>query len=188
MTMSNSAAAPATALEPLRAKCGWIIALGVVYVLAGLIALSSVAFVTVASVFVVGIMMVIAGAAEVFNAFQVKSWGKFALWMLLGLLYIVAGVLTFQNPLLTAAFLTLLLGASLIASGVMKIILAFNMKSGSPWLLVLLSGLITTFLGGVIVSHWPVGSLYILGLFLAIDLIFAGIGWISIGLGLKARS
>ena len=45
----------------------------------GLIALYSVVMATVASVFVVGIMMLIAGVAEVINAFQVKSWGKFLL-------------------------------------------------------------------------------------------------------------
>ncbi len=42
---------------------------------------------TVASVFVVGIMMLIAGVAEVINAFQVKTWGKFLVWVLLDVLY-----------------------------------------------------------------------------------------------------
>jgi len=185
--MAETSAAPASTIEPLRAKCGWIITLGIIYLVAGLVALSSVAFVTVASVFLVGIMMMVAGVAEVINAFQMKSWGKFVLWLLLGGLYIVAGILTFENPLLTAAFLTLMLGVSLIASGLTKVFLAFYMKSGSSWFLVVLSGVITTLLGLVIVSHWPVGSLYLIGLFLAIDLIIAGMGWISIGLGLKAR-
>jgi uncharacterized membrane protein HdeD (DUF308 family) len=52
---------------------------------------------------------------------------------------------------------------------------------------VVFSGLITLLVGLVIVARWPVNSLYILGLFLAIDLIFSGAGWISIGLGLKPR-
>src|SRR5262245_14839367 len=60
-------------VAPLRAKSGWIIALGVVYVIAGLIALSSVALATVASVVVVGVMMLIAGVAEVINAFPGKG-------------------------------------------------------------------------------------------------------------------
>jgi len=68
---------PATELAPLRAKSGWIIALGVVYVAAGLVALGSVVFATVVSVFVVGIMMLIAGVAEVINAFQIKTGASF---------------------------------------------------------------------------------------------------------------
>jgi uncharacterized membrane protein HdeD (DUF308 family) len=174
-------------MAPLRAKWGWIVALGVVYLLAGFIALGSVVMATVASVFVVGVMMIIAGVAEVISAFQIKSWGKFLLWVLLGALYIVAGFVTFTNPLLAAALLTLILGASLVASGIMRIILAFNMKQETPWIWVVLSGVITLLLGLLILAHWPVSSLYILGLFLGIDLIMAGAGWIGLGFGLHRR-
>jgi uncharacterized membrane protein HdeD (DUF308 family) len=187
-TLSNVQGPQGSGVEPLRAKCGWIVALGVVYVIAGLVALSSVVLATVVSVFIVGIMMVIAGVAEVINAFQLKSWGKFLLWIALGLLYIVAGVVTFQNPLLAAALLTLMLGVALVVSGIMRIILAFNMKEGMPWMWVVLSGVITLILGGIVLAKWPVSSLYILGIFLGIDLVFAGVGWIFVGLGLKSRA
>ena len=180
-----SSLAETTGLAPLRAKSGWIVALGVVYVIAGFIALGSVVFATVVSVFVVGVMMLIAGVAEVINAFQIKTWGKFLLWLLLGALYIVAGFVTFENPLLAAAVLTLLLGFALLASGVMRIVLAFSMKEEMPWIWVAVSGLITLLLGLVILAHWPVSGLYILGIFLGVDLIMAGVGWIGIGLGLK---
>ena len=63
----------------------------------------------------------------------------------------------------------------------MRIILAFSMKVGTPRIWVILSSIITLILGLVILAHWPVSSLYILGLFLGIDLILAGIGWISVG-------
>jgi uncharacterized membrane protein HdeD (DUF308 family) len=177
-----------TELAPLRAKSGWIIALGVVYVLAGLVALGSVVFATVVTVFVVGIMMLIAGVAEVINSFQIKSWGKFLLWLLLGVLYILAGFVTFENPLLAAAVLTLMLGFALIVSGIMRLILAFNMKQEMPWVWVALSGVITLLLGLIIVAHWPVSGLYILGLFLGIDLVIAGAGWIGIGFGLRRQA
>jgi uncharacterized membrane protein HdeD (DUF308 family) len=172
-------------VAPLRAKWGWVVALGVVYLIAGFIALGSVVMATVASVLVVGVMMIIAGIAEVMSAFRVKSWGKFMLWSLLGVLYIVAGFVTFENPLLAAALLTLMLGALLVASGVVRIILAFSMKQETPWLLVLLSAVITLLLGLLILAHWPVSGLYILGLFLGIDLVMAGVGWIGLGLGLR---
>jgi uncharacterized membrane protein HdeD (DUF308 family) len=188
--MSTIAGSPqsidgASELEPLRAKSGWIVALGLVYVIAGLVALGSVVMATVATVSLVGIMMLIAGAAEVINAFQIKTWGKFLLWILLGALYIVAGFVTFENPLLAAATLTLLLGIALLASGIARIVLAFSMKAAMPWIWVLLSGVVTLLLGLVILAHWPVSGLYILGLFLGIDLVLAGASWIAIGLGLK---
>ena len=180
--------ASSAALEPLRAKRGWIIALGIVYLIAGLVALGSIVLATIVSVFVVGIMMLIAGVAEVFHAFQIKTWGRFLLWLLLGALYIIAGFLTFENPLLAAALLTLLLGVSLIVSGIMRIVLAFSMKEGMPWIWVVVSGAITLLLGLIILAHWPVSSLYILGLFLGIDLIFAGAGGLAVGFGLGRRA
>jgi len=178
----------AAGIEPLRAKSGWIVALGVVYTLVGLIALGSVVTATVASVFLVGIMMAIAGGAEIINAFQIKSWGGFLLWLLLGALYVVAGFVTFSNPLLAAVVLTLLLGAALVISGITRIILAFGMRAGAPWGWAALSGGITLLLGIVILARWPVSSLYILGIFLGVDLVMAGICWIGIGLGLKSRA
>ncbi len=176
---------PTPELAPLHAKWGWIVALGVVYLVAGFIALGSVVSATRATVFVVGIMMVIAGVAEVINAFQVKTWGRFLFWLVLGILYIIAGFVAFENPLLTAVWLTLILGVALLASGLMRIFLALNMKHGSPWIWVVVSGLITLLLGLIILVHWPISSLWTLGIFLGVDLIFAGAGWIGMGMGLK---
>ncbi|AMA57141.1 HdeD family acid-resistance protein [Bradyrhizobium sp. CCGE-LA001] len=174
-------------IATLHAKWGWIVALGVVYLIAGFVAFGSVAMATVASVIVVGAMMIVAGAAEIIGAFQMKSWGKFLIWALLGVLYVVAGFLTFANPLFAAVLLTLFLGASLIASGAVRLFLAFSMKRESPWVWVALSGAVTLLLGLLIVARWPVNSVYILGLFLGIDLIMAGAGWISLGFALKRR-
>src|SRR5262249_62379453 len=89
------------------------------------------------------------------------------------------------NPLLAAAVLPLVLGIALVVGGIMRIILAFGMKEGMPWMWIVLSGVITLLLGVIILSHWPVSSLYVLGIFLGVDLIFAGVGWIGLGLGLR---
>jgi len=177
-----------TDVAPLRAKWGWIVALGVVYVFAGFVALGSVVMATVASVLIVGVMMIVAGAAEIINAFQIKSWGKFLICALLGVLYIVAGFVTFENPLFAAVLLTLLLGASLVASGVVRLFLAFNMRREMPWIWVAFSAVITLLLGVLILARWPINSVYILGLFLGIDLVMAGAGWIGLGLGLHRVS
>jgi uncharacterized membrane protein HdeD (DUF308 family) len=176
---------PPPALAPLHAKWGWIVALGVVYVIAGVIALGSVVSATVATVLVVGLMMIIAGVAEVINAFQIKTWGRFLFWLALGILYIIAGFVAFENPLLTAAWLTLILGAALVASGVVRIFLGFSMQQGSPWIWVVMSGIITLLLGLIILAHWPVSSLWTLGIFLGVDLVFAGASWIGVGIGLR---
>ncbi len=84
--------------------------------------------------------------------------------------------------MLAAALLTLLLASSLILSGMMRIILGFSMKQGMPWVWVVLSGIVTLLLGLIILNQWPISSLYILGLLLGLDLVFAGASWIGMGL------
>jgi uncharacterized membrane protein HdeD (DUF308 family) len=192
MSMTADKSAPqslADGLKALRAKWGWIVALGVVFLIAGVVALGSVVAATETAVLVVGIMMLMGGAAEIIAAFSVKSWGKFAFWMLLGLLYVAAGIIAITNPFAAATILTLMLGIALVFGGVLRIFLAFQMRSaGAPWGWVVLSGLITLLLGCMIVAQWPASSFFVLGIFLGIDLIFIGSGWITMGLALKKRA
>ena len=72
-SITGSPGTPVSGIETLRAKSGWIVALGAVYIIAGIVAIGSVVIATVATVFIVGIMMLIAGVAEVINAFQIKG-------------------------------------------------------------------------------------------------------------------
>ena len=59
------------------------------------------------------------------------------------------------------------------------------MRSGSPWVWVVISGLVTLVLGVIILAHWPVSAVYALGILLGVDLVFAGASWIRLGLGLR---
>jgi len=175
----------AEAIRPRRGKWGWIVAFGVISLIAGVIALGSVVMATESAVFIVGIMMLIVGVTEIIAAFSVRSWGRFLLWLVLGALYVFAGYICLQNPFEAAALLTLMLGIALIVGGLVRIFLATQMKHGTPWGWVVFSGILSVLLGLMIVSHWPASSFYTLGIFLGIDLIFIGSAWISMGLALK---
>jgi uncharacterized membrane protein HdeD (DUF308 family) len=191
MSMSANTPLPASLAEGmkvLRAKWGWIVALGVVFLIAGFIALGSAVAATASAVMIIGIMMIVGGVAEIVAAFSVKDWGKFAVWMLLGLLYVGAGIIALMNPFAAATILTLMLGGALVFGGVLRIFLAFSMKSaGKPWGWVVVSGLVTLLLGAMIIAQWPASSFFVLGIFLGIDLIFIGSGWVTMGLALKNR-
>jgi len=185
----EAAMTSATDLAPggpeLKARWGWIVALGVIFLIGGIIALTSVIAATVASVFVVGVMMTLAGIAEIVHGFQMRSWGRFFLWILIGALYVVAGFISFSNPLLASAVLTLMLGIGLIAAGVARAVLAVRLREEAGWGWVLLSAVITVIVGLMVVAGWPASSLFVLGIFLGVDLIFAGVGWIAAGLALR---
>ena len=117
-----------------------------------------------------------------------RTWGWFFLWVIGGLLYLAAGAICIVNPLLASVVLTLLLGAGLIAAASSASCIAFRLPPIRSRVLVFLAAAITILLGLVVVTHWPMDSVYVLGTLLGVDLLFHGAGWVSFGLGLHARS
>jgi uncharacterized membrane protein HdeD (DUF308 family) len=175
-------------MHHLHRRAGWVIALGIIALLGGGVALGSVVMATAYAVTIVGIMMVVAGVTEVFAAFGTRTWDRFLFWLLLGLLYFFGGLICLFDPFRAATILTLALGAALIVAGILRIFLATQMRHGTPWGWVALSGVLSFLLGLVIVSHWPASSFYILGMLLGIDLIFIGGTWLAVGLALRRAS
>ncbi|HLW90172.1 MAG TPA: HdeD family acid-resistance protein [Roseiarcus sp.] len=175
------------ALHRLHDKWGAIVAFGVLLIALGFAATVFALAATVASVLVNGVVFLIAGAAEIGIGMHSQGWSRFFLWVIGGLLYLIAGLICIFNPLLASAVLTLMLGAGLIAAGVVRLFLGFQLPSDHPRAMVFLASAVTILLGLIIVGHWPADSVFVLGTLLGVDLIFHGAGWVSFGLGLRAR-
>jgi len=176
------------AIERLRGKWAAITAFGVLLVVLGVAALFFSLIATIATVTLNGFLFLIAGGAEIGIGMHSREWGRFFLWVVGGLVYIAAGVLCIVNPVLASVALTLLLGAGLIAAGVVRAFLATQLPPDHPRALIFLAAGITILLGLIIVSHWPLDSVYVLGTLLGVDLLFHGVGWVSFGMGLHARA
>jgi uncharacterized membrane protein HdeD (DUF308 family) len=189
MFESHATATPslAEALGRLGDRWGMIAAFGVIMLLLGLVALGLVVSATIASVLVIGAFMIATGILEIVLGFSAQTWGRFFIWIVAGLLYVAAGVVAISQPLLAASIFTLMLGAGLLATGIVRIVLAFQLPPEESKWLVLISGVITLLVGLAIIEGWPNNSFFILGIFLAIDLMFYGVGWISFGLALRSR-
>ena len=187
---TDSAHAPGTisaSSTEIRDKWGWFVAVGVAFVVLGTIAFLNVFVATVASVYFIGLLMLIGGAIQIAEAFGVKSWGSFLIWLLSGILYAAAGILAFMNPLLASLELTLALAIVLVASGLMRIWIGIKERPGNNWGWIVAAGVVTLILGIIVALGWPVNSLWVLGLFLAVDLIFQGWSFIAFGLALRSR-
>jgi uncharacterized membrane protein HdeD (DUF308 family) len=189
--MSNvgtSAHSLGEAIERLRGKWAAITAFGVLLVVLGAAALFFSLAATIVTVTLNGVLFLIAGAAEIGIGMHSREWGRFFLWVIGGVLYVAAGLLCIVNPILASIALTLLLGAALIAAGLVRAYLAFHLPADHPRGLVFLAAAVTILLGLIIVSRWPLDSVYVLGTLLGVDLLFHGVGWVSFGMGLHARA
>ncbi|RKF36813.1 hypothetical protein BCY90_23840 [Agrobacterium deltaense] len=164
----------------LRKKWGWFLLLGILFIALGAIAAGHLFYATIAAVFYVGALMSSAGALQFFHAFSVRNWGGFLLWLASGLLYTAAGIAAFTNPAFSSVALTLVVALLIMTSGMVRLILGLRAKPEKGWGWVVASGTLTILAGLMFLIGWPFNSTWLLGLLLAIDLMFQGVALIGL--------
>ncbi len=170
--------------ENVKMNWGWMLALGVVLFTLGIFASSHLVTATSATILYVGIMISIGGAFQIFHAFQEKQRSVFFYLILSGFFYCVAGIIAIQNPVLAAATLTLFLSMALIVAGIIRIWSAYRQRHESGWGWTFTSGLTTALAGMIFLFGWPINTIWILGMLLAIDLTFQGAAAIALSITL----
>jgi uncharacterized membrane protein HdeD (DUF308 family) len=131
-----------------------------------------------------GVLFLIAGCAQMAGALLARDWGGFFLFLLLGLLYVVAGLLTLEHPLLAAEGLTLMIAALFLLVGLFRIAVALidQLPFSSC---VLFNGVVTVLLGVAIWRQWPAFGLWSLGMLVGIELIVNGVAWSVLAVGVR---
>jgi uncharacterized membrane protein HdeD (DUF308 family) len=160
----------------VRKSSGWFIALGIVQIVVGTLAVSFSFSATIASVAMLGVLLLIASGAQMAAAILARSWSGFFLFLLIGILYGLAGVLSLEHPIAAAESLTLMLAGAFLVGGTFRIIVSLVERFPS-WGWVLLNGAVTVVLGIFILQGWPATGLWAIGLFVGIDLIANGVTW-----------
>jgi uncharacterized membrane protein HdeD (DUF308 family) len=160
----------------------WIyLLLGIVFVVTGLVVLGDVVAATVISTVLIGLCAIVAGLFEIIHSFWTKGWGGFLWQLIMGGLYLLGGISLVTSPLAGSLILTYVLGFVLVASGVVRVILGLRNIARAGGLL-LLSGGFGVVAGVLILLQWPYSGLWIIGLFLGLDLIIHGAGWLALAL------
>ena len=162
----------------------WYLGLGIWLIVFGIVLLASLPFATLSVVFLFGVLMMIGGVLHFIAAFKIFEDGARWLWALFGLLYLVAGYYAISTPVKTAIVLTNLLAIVLIVACVIRILNAFIFKAYQGWGWVLFSGILTL-LTGIIILMSPDAPFWVLGLFLAIDILFQGINYLTLASYIK---
>jgi uncharacterized membrane protein HdeD (DUF308 family) len=175
----------ANVLGDLKKNWGWFLALGILFIILGFIGLGMMVALTIASVVFFGVLLVIAAVAQIINAFKGKGWKSIAWHILSAILYGLAGVVIFIDPLVASLIFTLALGFIILLVGITRIVMAFHIRGAKGWGWPVVSGIISVLLGIMIIAQWPVSGLWVIGLFVAIEIIMSG--WSYIFLALAAR-
>jgi uncharacterized membrane protein HdeD (DUF308 family) len=165
---------------PSPHKSGWFLALGIVYVLAGIMAVLSPIVVTLFSVFFFGALLCAAGVLGLIHAFWARGWERFAVQLLAGVLASIMGFLLMADAGQGAAVITLILASYFLVSGMFRLGFALSHPKLRHRGALIFSGGISLLLGILIVLHWPSSALWVIGTFIGIDLIIYGFSLIAL--------
>jgi uncharacterized membrane protein HdeD (DUF308 family) len=177
------APAPACPLA-LRRNWGWLLAFGVLLIVAGMAAIAAPHVATILTVQVFGVFLLLAAGAEFAAAFWARGWQGVLLAVLVGLLYLFGGVILLERPGMAANIYTLFLAMYFFASGVVRIGVAVGLRfHGWGWAAV--GGVVNLILAALIWQSFPEDSLWVIGMFVGIDLLFTGWAWVMLALAAK---
>jgi uncharacterized membrane protein HdeD (DUF308 family) len=176
----NKAENPETAR--LSRDFGWLAALGVILVLAGLVGLVYTGVATLTSMILFGWLLLIGGVVGLLHAVQARGSNFFWLGVVVAALNIAAGVVVIVRPEAAAAALTMFAALLFLTGGVFR--LAGSLVVRGPqfgWTLV--QGAFGLLLGILVLASWPSSSKYVIGCFFSLALLFDGLGLMATGFG-----
>jgi uncharacterized membrane protein HdeD (DUF308 family) len=172
-------------MKELKKSWGWFLALGILLIALGILAIVVPYIPGLAIVLMLAIVIAASGVGHLINAFRSRKWKDIVFNVLVGILYVLAGLILFSRPGIGLAGLTLLVAMLLILEGVLVLTLAFRLpkKSGRGWTFV--SGIIAILLGIFIGVQWPVSALWLIGTIIGINMIIKG--WSTLWFSLAIR-
>jgi uncharacterized membrane protein HdeD (DUF308 family) len=152
---------------------GWVIFAGIASLVLGTAAIIYDGSATIASVVVFGALLLVAGFIQIVNAFQVRYWSGFFLYLLDGIVRTVVGGLLVAYPGSGAQALTLVLCFYFIASGLFRMFGSITLQYPS-WGWSVVSGVVSIALGVMLAMQWPASSTWFIGFAVGVDLILSG--------------
>jgi uncharacterized membrane protein HdeD (DUF308 family) len=163
------------AVYAAKSAAGWSIALSVLMILAGLLAIVLPPTAAIAVTLVVGWLLIFSGIAHLLFAWQAFSAGGVVWELLVGVVYIIAGGYLLMHPVAGMEALTLALAIYLFVEAILEFVLSFQLRPapGSGWLLA--DSIVTFILAIMIWRMWPFGTPWVLGTLVGISVLFSGV-------------
>lgn len=169
----------------LNRHWGWLLGLGILFIILGCVGLTTLVSLTLISVLFLGILLIIAGVSQIIDVFKSRRW-RGAVWHgVIGLLYLLVGGVVIYDPFLASSFITALIAWLLIVIGIARLVMAFSLRHGDGWAWLILAGCTAIILGIFILLQWPSSGLWILGMFIAVELLMNGCAYVFMALAAK---
>jgi uncharacterized membrane protein HdeD (DUF308 family) len=183
--MTNAMMTPMSLSDSVRANWGWMLALGILFIVGGVFAFAAPFLAGIVVATVVGVVIAIAGIAQIIHAWRMQSWGGFVWQLIIGIVLLVGGISIYLDPVSGVITLTLLAAVMFVVKGIFQIILGFRLRPHDGWGWIVASGVIALIVGVLIYIQWPMSAGYAIGTLAGISLAFTG--WSYVAIALAAR-
>jgi uncharacterized membrane protein HdeD (DUF308 family) len=182
-------ARPAQGLQgPLAAVkkiTGWCIAGAVTFIGLGMFAIIEPGVAGLGVTLLVGWLLTFAGVTHLTAGFKGDGAKQVIFRVIIGIVYLIAGLYFVTHPRLAIGTLTLLLASALLVGGVLDIIAYFRSKGDdcSKWML--LNGMVALVVGEMIWHQWPSSSVWAIGILVGLNLLMTGMTRLMFGLSAR---
>ena len=185
VTVSDTSGELQHELQHLKDSWWWFLLLGCLLVLGGIVAISYPLVMSVSVTIVLGATLFIAGIAMIVSSFWTGAWSAFLVQLLIGILYLVVGILTMESPVQATGAITLLVAAMFIVAGIFRMVAAVTIRF-PQWGWVLLNGALALILGVLVYKQFPESGGWLIGTLFGVDLLFNGWSYVMLALNLRS--
>lgn len=170
----------------LAAHRGSLRIMGIVMMLAGMLALLQPVMFELFAEAVLGWVLVAVGLVRAFTAWRAGSWSAFLSQLVFGMLVLLAGGYLLWNPVGGLVSLTIVLTAFMLVEGISKLVLAYANRGHGRAGWVAFSGIASLLVGMLILANLQTAWSWAIGVLLGVDLLFGGVSALAIASAAKA--
>ncbi|WOD37540.1 HdeD family acid-resistance protein [Nodosilinea sp. E11] len=170
----------------VKAATGWVMALSLGLMLLGVVAILMPGVALTVFTAAIGWLVLVSGILQIVQAFKAQPLKGLWLNLVVGALYVIAGLYIGFNPVKSAVVFAFALGLLFIAEGFFTIAMAFVYRVGHKlsWF-VAINGILTLILGILVFNRWPFGAMWLIGLYVGISLLLSGGSLLSAALATR---
>jgi uncharacterized membrane protein HdeD (DUF308 family) len=167
-----------TGIEEVEKSWGWLLGIGMLLMLLGIVCVGTARAATTVSIMVFGWILVFSALAWFVGTFQARSWGGVFLYLLNAIIRGATGYFLLRHPDAGAEAVTILLASLFVVGGIFRIVAA-GLIQFPRWGWTAVSGAVAVILGFVLLGDWRTTSTFFIGLAIGIDLILDGVALVG---------
>jgi uncharacterized membrane protein HdeD (DUF308 family) len=175
-------------LDAIKENASFAVTSGAILITAGMIALMSPMVARLSITIMVGVLLAIGGIGQCMLAVKAGAFDRTLLVFIVGVLMAVAGFYVMSQPIADLASMTLILVVYLVVAGLFELVVALQLRPADGWGWALFNGIVTLLLGVMLWRQFPLSGEWAIGILFGIKMVVSGWLLVIIGITAKEET